>query len=178
MATKPKTRKAPAVKARGPKLVKHDARALFRAPFGLQPFALDGNKIAALASRYRWLEADQDYQAAIEPRDRDAGLRHEAQQQRIIAELRTKVPKDYFELRALLRIAIDKIKMGQQCDGAESDMLQNAYNALPGVLRDEKKTAVQKGMKNMREFLNRRNGTAYALASDPEMIGIIGRGDA
>ena len=111
MTTKPKTRKAPAAKARAPKLVKPAAMAPSRAPFGLQPRAFDVNKIEVLAARYRWLEADQDYQAALAPRDRDAGLRHEAEQQRIIAELRTLVPKDYSELAALFRFAIDEIRM-------------------------------------------------------------------
>jgi hypothetical protein len=45
MTTKPKTRKAPAVKARAP--------------------ASDVNKIEVLASRFRWLDADQDYQTAL-----------------------------------------------------------------------------------------------------------------
>jgi hypothetical protein len=69
------------------------------------------------------------YKMAIAPRDRDADRCHEAEQGRIIAELRTLVPKDYFELAALFRFAIDEIKMGERCDGAEFDMLQNVYDA-------------------------------------------------
>jgi hypothetical protein len=129
-----------------------------------------------LASRYRWLEADQDYQTAIAPRAHDADQRHEAEQARLIAELRTLVPKDYYELAALFRFAIDEIKMGPRCDGGEFDMLQNVYDAFPCVLRDEKKTAKQEGMKNMLGFLNKRNDLAARLANDPEIFEQIGRG--
>jgi hypothetical protein len=151
MTTKPKTRKAPAAKAMAP--------------------SRDVNKIEVLASRFRWLEADQDYQTAIAPRDAD--LRHEAEQERIIAKLRTWVPKDYFELAALFRFAIDECRR----DDLDLDMLSNIYDALPGVFRDEKKAARQEGMKNMREFLNKRTGEAFDVASDPETIEKIGWGN-
>jgi hypothetical protein len=166
MTTKPKSRKAPAGKARAPKLVNPGASEPSR----------DVNKIEVLAARFRWLEADQDYQTAIAPRVCDADQRHEAEQQMIIAILRTKVPQDYYELAALFRFAIDEIKMGPRCDGGEFDMLINVYDALPCVIRDEKKTALQKGMKNMREFLNNRTDLASRLAIDPEIFEQIGRG--
>jgi hypothetical protein len=172
MTTKPKTRKAQSAKARAPKLVKQAVSEPSRGPFGLQPFALDVNKVEALAARFRWLEADQDYATAIAPHDADAGLRHEAEQDRIIAELRTLVPKDYYELAALFRFAID----GIQRDGGEIDMLQNVSDALPRVICDERKTALQKGMTSMREFLNKRTDLASRLASDPEIFEQIGRG--
>jgi hypothetical protein len=170
MTTKPKTRKAPAVKARAPKLVKQEVSEPSR----------DVNKIEVLVSRYRWLEADQDYQTAIAPRGRDADLRHDVEQERIIAELRTLVPQDYYELAALFRFAVDEIRiaMGLRCDGADFDMLSNIHDALHGVLRDERKTALQEGMKNMREFLNKRTGAAFDVASDPETIERIGWGNA
>jgi hypothetical protein len=162
MTTKSKTRKTPAAKARAPKLVK---------PAVSEP-SRDVNKIEVLASRYRWLEADEDYQTAIAPRVCDADPRHEAEQQMIIAILRTKVPQDYYELAALFRFALDECRR----DDLDLDMLQNVYDALPGVLRDEKKTALQKGMKNMREFLNNRTDLASRLAIDPEIFEQIGRG--
>jgi hypothetical protein len=99
-----------------------------------------------------------------------------AEQEMIIAELRTLVPKDYYELAAFFRFAIDEIKMGPRCDGGEFDMLSNVYDAFPCVLRDEKKAALQKGMKNMREFLNKRTDLASRLAIDPEIFEQIGRG--
>jgi hypothetical protein len=176
MTTKPKTRKAPAAKARAPKPVKPAVSEPSRAPFGLQPLALDVNKIEALAARYRWLEADADYQTAVAPREQDADQRHDAEQQMIIAILRTKVPQDYFELAALFRFAIDEIKMGPRCDGGEFDMLLHVYDAFPCVLRDEKKTALQEGMKNMLGFLNHRTDLASRLAIDPEIFEQIGRG--
>jgi hypothetical protein len=160
MTTKPKARKAPAKAAR-------KTRA--------KP-APSINKIEGLIARWKWCEADQDYRTALAPRDRDADRCHEAEQGGIIAELRTLAPKDYFELAARFRFAIDEIKMGPRCDGAESDMLLHVYDAVPSVLRDERESSRLEGMKNMREFLNRRTGTSYALASDPEIIGKIGRG--
>jgi hypothetical protein len=167
MTTKSKARKAPAVKARAPKLAK---------PAASEP-SRDVNKIECLASRYRWLEADQDYQTAIAPRERDADRRHEAEKQRIIAELRTLVPKDYFELAALLRFAIDELKMGGRCDGAAFDMLSNVYEAFHCVLHDEKKASRQEGMKNMHEFLDKRSGLSSRLALCPEIMEQIGRGN-
>jgi hypothetical protein len=153
MASKPKTRKAPAVKARAP--------------------AAEVNKIDVLASRFRWLEADRDYQMALAPRE-PYDDRHDAEQEKIIAKLRTLVPKDYYELSALFRFAIDECLLGD----LDIDMLSNIYDALPGVFGDERKTALQEGMENMREFLNKRTGEAFDVASDPEIIKRIGWGNA
>ena len=168
MTTKPKTRKAPAVKARAPKLVKQEVSEPSR----------DVNKIKVLISRYKWLESDQDYQTAIAPRERDADRRHDVERQRIIAELRTLVPQDYYELAALFRFAVDEIRiaMGLRCDGADFDMLSNIHDALPGVLSDKRETARLEGMKNMREFLNKRTGAACDIANYPDIIEKIGAG--
>jgi hypothetical protein len=163
MTTKPKTRKAPAVKARAPKLVK---------PAASEP-SCDVNKIEVLAARFRWLAADRDYQMAIAPREQYYD-RHDAEQEKIIAELRTLVPKDYFELAALFRFAIDECRH----DDLDLDMLSNIYDALPRVLQDEKEAARLNGMKNMREFLNKRTGEVFDVASDPEIIKKIGWGNA
>jgi hypothetical protein len=171
MATKPKTRKAPATKASTPK------SAPLAAP--TEP-EREISEICRLVARWKWLEADQDYQTAIAPRERDADLRHDAEQERIIAKLRTLVPQDYYELAALFRFVTDEIKMGGslRCDGADFDMLSNIHDALFDVLCAERKTALQKGMKNMREFLNNRNGAAFDAAGDPETIQRIGWGNA
>jgi hypothetical protein len=103
---------------------------------------------------------------------------HDAEQERLIAKLRTLVPQDYYELTALFQFMIDGIRIGVtlRCDGADFDILSNIHDALPGVLRDERKTALQEGMKNMREFLNKRTGAAFDVASDPETIERIGWG--
>ena len=150
-----KTRKAPAKPKRTPGESKREA-----------------SKIQELIARWKWLEADQDYQTAMAPRERDADRRHDAEQERIIAKLRTLVPQDYCELDALFRLLIDEIKMGEvlRDDGADSDMLSNIHDALFSVLCAERETALQKGMKNMREFLNKRTGAAFDAASDPETI--------
>jgi hypothetical protein len=96
----------------------------------------------------------------------------------IIAKLRTLVPQDDYELIALFRFAIDEIRISMEFAGkdAEFDMLSNIYDAIPCVLRDEKRTALQEGMKNMLAFLNTRADISSRLAIDPEIAEQIGRG--
>jgi hypothetical protein len=141
MTTKPKPRKAPAKPKKTPGEPKWET-----------------SKIQVLMTRWKWLEADQDYQTAIAPRERDADRRHDAEQERIIAKLRTLVPQDYYELAALFRFVIDDIKicMSLRCDGSHFDMLSNIHDALFDVHLAERKTALQKGMINMRDFLRVR----------------------
>jgi hypothetical protein len=84
MTTKPKTRKVPAKPKKAPGEPKREA-----------------SKILELIARWRWLEADQDYQIAIAPRGDDVYRRHDAEQERIIAKLRTSTPQYSDELTAL-----------------------------------------------------------------------------
>jgi hypothetical protein len=161
MTTKPKARKAPA------------------APKTRQKPVLGINKIEILVARWKWLEADQDYQTAVAD-DGNGNSSHNAEQERIIEKLRTLVPQDADELAALFRFAIDEIKVcySLRGDGADVDMLSNIHDALFYVLCAERETARQEGMKNMREFLNKRTVAAIATASDPEIMQKIGWGNA
>jgi hypothetical protein len=152
MTTKPKTRRAPAAKARAA--------------------SRDVNKIEVLIARWKWLEADRDYHMALAPRDRYYD-RYDAEQEKIITKLRTLVPQDYSELATLFRFAIDDCRG----DDLDLDMLSNIHDALPRVLCDEMKAARQEGMKNMREFLNKRTGEAFDAAIDPVTIKKIGWGN-
>jgi len=163
MTTNPKPRKATAKPKKAPSKPKREA-----------------SKIQELTARWKWLEADQDYQTAIAPRERDADRRHDAEQERIVAKLRTLVPQDYYELTALFRFVIDEIKIVEslRCDGADLDMLSNTYDALFDVHCAERETAIQMGMKNMREFLKKRTDVAFDAASDPETIKRISWGNA
>jgi uncharacterized membrane-anchored protein len=89
------------------------------------------------------------------------------------------VPQDFSELEALFQFALDGIKgEAPRHDGASLDMLTNACRAIFDVLRAERETARQEGMKNMREFLNKRTVAAIATASDPEIMQKIGWGNA
>jgi hypothetical protein len=90
------------------------------------------------------------------------------------------VPQDYCELAALFRFVIDEIKMGEslRCDGADFDMLSNIHDALFGVLCAERKTALQKGMINMRDFLNRKTGLAFDTSKESDIMERIGWGAA
>jgi hypothetical protein len=161
MTTKSKARKAPAKAAR-------KTRA--------KP-APSINKIEVLITRWKWCEADQDYKTALAPPERDADRRHYAEQETIIAKLRTLVPQNYSELEMLFRFALDEIKGDAvRQDRASLDMLTNAYGEILHILCAERETARQEGMRNMREFLDKRAATSSGLASDPEIMQRIGHG--
>ena len=163
MTTKPKTRKAPAKPKKAPGAPKRKA-----------------SKIQELIARWKWLEADQNYQTAIAAPECDADRRHDAEQERIIAKLRTLVPQDYYELAALFKFELAEIEVGGslRCDGADFDMLSNIHDALFPVFLAERETALQTGMKNMREFLNKRTGAEFDVARDLETMKKIGWGCA
>jgi len=158
MTTKPK-RKASAAKRAAPKAATKQASG--------EP-KREARKIQELVTRWKWLQADQDYQTAIAAPECDADIRHAAEQERIIAKLRTLVPQDYYELVALFEFVLAEIKVTGtlRCDGADFDMLSNIYGALFDVFREERETALQNGMKNMREFLNKKTSAAFAVARD------------
>jgi hypothetical protein len=145
MTMKPKTRKAPAKPKKAPGAPKREA-----------------SKIQELIARWKWLEADQNYQTAIASPERDEDRRHDAEQERIIAKLRTLVPQDYYELPALFRFALDEIRiaMSLRCDGADFDMLSNIHDALPSVFGAEREAA----------------GAAFDTAKEPDIMKRIGWG--
>jgi hypothetical protein len=115
MTTKPKTRKASAKPKKAPGAPKREA-----------------SKIQELIARWEWLEADQKYQTAIAAPECDADGRHDAEQERIIAKLRTLVPQDYYELAALFKFALAEIEVAEslRADRADLDMLSNIHGAL------------------------------------------------
>jgi hypothetical protein len=161
MTTKPKARKAPAKTAR---------KTRAKPASGIA-------KIEVLIARWNWLEADQNYRTALAPPERDADRRHHAEQEIIITQLRTLTPQDYSELEILFRFALDEIKGdASRQDGASLDMLENAWGSILPILCAERETASQEGMRNMREFLDRRASTSSMLASDPEFMQKIGHG--
>jgi hypothetical protein len=163
MTTKPKARKAPAKAAR-------KTRA--------KP-APSINQIEVLISRWNWLEADQNYRTALAPPERDMDRRHHAEQEAIISKLRILVPQNYSELEILFRFALDEMKGdASRQDGASLDMLENAWGSILPILCAERGTASQEGMRNMREFLNKRTGGVFDVASCPEIVERIGCGTA
>jgi hypothetical protein len=156
MTTKPKARKAPAKPKR------------------------EASKIKELVARWEWLEAEQDYQTAIAPPECDADRRHDIEQERIVAKLRTLVPQDFSELEALIGFSLDQIKRydGLRCDRAEIDMLTNAHEASFDVRHCERETAFQNGMNNMRDFLRKETTAAIDSARDAEIMQKIRWGNA
>jgi hypothetical protein len=160
-----------------PKTRKNVSKA---APVTSSMTARGTSKIRELVARYKWLEADQNYQTAIAPPENDADDRHYAEQERIISKLRTLVPQNYGELAALFRFALDDIKIsdGLRSDRADLDMLSNIKDALSNVRYAERETARQEGMKTMREFLNERTADTFAFAKDPEVMKKIFWGNA
>jgi hypothetical protein len=102
MTTKPKTRKAPAAKAAPEKAVvsgtKHEASELRR-----------------LVSRWRWLEADQEYQAAvaetIEENERLIAV-HENELKKIEHKLADLMPENVSDACMLLKLATEMVDQG------------------------------------------------------------------
>jgi hypothetical protein len=55
-------------------------------------------------------------------------------------------------------------------------MLSNIHDGLFDVLCAERKTELQKGMKNMRDFLSRKTGLAFDTSKEPDIMERIGWG--
>jgi hypothetical protein len=92
MTTKPKTRKAPAAKASTPK------GAPKAAPTETKQQA---SEIRRLISRWKWLEADQDYQADMAATEEESSkliCKHVREQEEIARQLVDKNTRDFFRL--------------------------------------------------------------------------------
>jgi hypothetical protein len=153
MTTKPKTRKS-APKAAAPKGTPQN-----------------NTKIELLMARYKWLEADQVYQAAIaqtdEQSDKLIGV-HGAEQNKIVPKLAAQTPKSVEDIFLLLAFVVPSLKDGVRTDGHDMDIMQNVLNAFYSVWRDElaavRKEAEAKAIANVH--------AGYRMACD-----VLERGD-
>jgi hypothetical protein len=95
MTTKPKTRKVPATKA---------ATSTTGKP------KREVSEIRTLVSRYKWLDADQNYQATTADTEQESELLiaiHFDEQEKIGRELATLIPESFWDACCLLGFATD-----------------------------------------------------------------------
>jgi hypothetical protein len=135
MTTKPKTRKAPAAKRAAPKAATKQALG-----------------ICGLIARWRFLEAEEAYLAAIaQDEESDAALcKHEREKHEIETKLSGSIPQDYHEARDLLEHTINLMDGGQLTSGADVMMLRNVLESLPDVFGGTKDVAYREGAEKMR----------------------------
>jgi len=136
MTKKPKTRKAPAAKASASKT----------APAAVEP-KRDVSEIRTLISRWRWLDADQAYQAdcaaTAEEGERLIAI-HFDEQEEIESQLATLVPESFDDSRCLLGFVLENAE-GRMLEGADKecmlegtdiDMLTNIKDSLWAIWHD------------------------------------------
>ncbi len=142
---KPKTRKAPAKRA-APKIATKQASG--------EPKRMV-SKICRLATRWRFLEAEEDYQATIAKTDEESDAlicQHGDEQYEIEMELSRLIPQDFGDVRELLGFAIDMREGGFRTDGADQMMLKSILESLPSLLGDANEAARLEGAEKMRGY--------------------------
>jgi len=156
MTTKPKTRKAPAAKRAAPKA------ATKQAPDGQMGISV----ICGLIARWRFLEAEEVYLAAIAKTDEESNAlicQHGDEQYEIEMELSRLIPQDFNDVRELLDFAADMREGGFRTDGADQMMLGNISESLPKIFSGETEAARNDGMEEMRRTLNFVTENAHRL---------------
>ena len=127
MTTKPKTRKAPVAKRAAPKA------ATKQAPDNPKRIV---SEIQRLVTRWRFLEAEEAYQAAIAKTDEESDAlicQHGDEQYEIEMELSRLIPQDFNDVRELLEHAVGMREGGFRSDGADQMILRNILESLPSV---------------------------------------------
>jgi hypothetical protein len=142
MTTKPKTRKAPAVKPATPK---NGATVAPSEP------KREVSEIRALVSRWKWLKADADYQATTadteEKSERLIAI-HDAEQEKIEENLATIVPQTFSDVYSLLDFLIDNAERGGcVAVGFEINILRNVGEGLPEARYNEMEAEWEKASK-------------------------------
>ncbi len=143
MTTKPKTRKAPAKRA-APKAATKQASGEPKRTV---------SEIQRLVTRWRFLEAEEDYQAAIAKTDEESDAlicQHGDEQYEIEMELSRLIPQDFNDVRELLEFAADMREGGFRTDGADQMMLKNVLESLPSVFGKTMDGARLEGAEKMR----------------------------
>jgi hypothetical protein len=145
MTTKPKTRK-PAAKT-APKPAPQEVAG--------EP-KREVNEITRLVARWRFLAADQAYQASIAATEKESdrlGGIHLEEEEKIERELATLIPETFEEICKLLDFAIDMAEQGG-CDDLEIAMLRNVREGLATAwcsdMKAERKKAVEEAENKMR----------------------------
>ena len=103
-------------------------------------------EISRLVTRGRFLEADEDYQAAIVKTDEESNAlicQHGDDQDEIEMQLSRLIPRDFDKAKELLEHAIKLMDGGPLTNGADVMMLKNILESLPGVLGKYKGSRAQ-----------------------------------
>jgi hypothetical protein len=143
MATKQKPHKAPAAKTVAPKRAAKEATG--------EP-KREISEIRRLVSRWRWLEADQAYQAATAPTNKDSERLitvHNDEQGEIEERLADLVPDDFYDVCCLLEFATDMVAnhVPKQWDIAR---LRNVRTGLSRAWRNDMEAERAKGIAEAR----------------------------
>ncbi len=149
MTTKPKIRKAPAVKRAAPKAATKQAS-------GEPKREVSG--IRNLVSRWHWLEADQTHRANLAKTEKEYERLiaiHNDKQRDIEGALAQVVPKSFLDACCLLEFATGLAEQGGcSADNPEIAMLKNVVAGLRVACCGEIKAARNDGMEEMRRTLN------------------------
>jgi hypothetical protein len=117
--------------------------------------------IERLVTRWRFLEAEEAYQATIAKTDEESNAlvcQHMDEENEIEEQLATLVPETFQEVSTLLKFAIDLTEDGPLTNGADVMMLRNAYEGLQSVWCDkgdvERKAAAVEMRDGLSELLD------------------------
>jgi hypothetical protein len=152
MTTNPKTRKAPAKRA--------TPKAATKQTSGEPKRTI--SEICRLVTRWRFLGAEEDYQAAIAGTDEENETlicQHGDEQYEIEMELSRLIPQDFDEVRELLEFAVEMREAGFRSDGADQMILRNILESLHNVTE----AARNAGMEEMRRTINVVTENAHRL---------------
>jgi hypothetical protein len=111
------------------------------------------SEIQRLVTRWRFLEAEEDYQAAIAKTDEESDAliyQHRDEQDEIEMGLSRLIPQDFNDVRELLDHAIKLMDGGLLTNGADVMMLKNVLESLPGVLGNTREAARLEGAEKLR----------------------------
>jgi hypothetical protein len=123
MTTKQK-RKAPAANRAAPKVATKQASGEPKRTV---------SEIDRLVTRWRFLEAGQDYQEVIAETDEESNALVWGEQAEIEIQLATLIPKTFQEVSHLLKFATDLGEEGHLTNGADLMMLRNVYEGLQSI---------------------------------------------
>lgn len=130
MSTKPKTRKAPAAEKIAAAPAPTEASAELKREI---------SDICRLVNRWRFLEADQTYRAAIAETNTESDRLlaiHRDEQREIENKLARLFPESQADARCLMDFAIDMVEEGGR-DGLEIAMLRNVQEGLSQAWRKD-----------------------------------------
>lgn len=112
--------------------------------------------ICGLIARWRFLEAEEDYLAAISPDEESdaAGCTHQREQDEIEIKLSRSIPRDLSDVRELIQFAADMIEEGDRPDHSGQMTLRKGLESLREIFSGEIKAARNDGMEEMRRTIN------------------------